>query len=279
MNFRFGVCGFFCFLAFSQTAGPAATFVLEPVADVRILGISGHESRNDANDILSVYTASGNVQRTLIRFDGISVQAGERVSSAVLSLVASTGFGGSNGRPMEVYRVTVPWTENGATWLGSDIGTPWGKPGGDYVGQSGLADIAPYASSRATPAQGQLVLWDIVDLVDEWIEGTAPNHGLLLKSYATNGLTFAQREGPNPAFRPKLTITIDPGPPRLRAELLAGGQVLVSWRGQNVGVLEQNDFPSASGWITSSAPAFVNGRSQVTVQASAARRFFRLRSP
>src|SRR5262245_51172343 len=175
----------FCVLLWAQTLASAATFVLEPEADVRLLGIPGYENANDEKQILSVYTQPGNVQRTLIRFNftELSAAPGEHVVSAALSLRASTGFGGSKGRPTEVYRATAPWNEKAATWIWRDTDVPWSVPGGEYVGQGGLPDAAPYASNSQSPGEGEAVSWEIADLVSAWVEGTVPNNGLLLRSY------------------------------------------------------------------------------------------------
>jgi hypothetical protein len=258
----------------------ASTFIVEPDADLRLLDIRGFENTNEEKAILSVYTEAGNVQRTLMRFnfDEVPIPPGEYVVSAVLSLRASTGYGGSKGNPTEVYRVTSSWNEKTATWNWRDTGVPWSAPGGEYVGQGGLPDLAPYASNNESPAEGGVISWEIANLVAAWVEGTVPNNGLLLRSYDGNGLTFAQRETTTAAFRPNLVI-ITSALPLLRAEAIGGGQVLISWAGLNVGVLEENSALASTGWKASGPVAFAGGRSQVVVPAADARKFFRLRSP
>jgi hypothetical protein len=270
------------FAAVFQARTLAATFTLEPDADARIIDIPGpgFPNANYETDILSVYTAAANVQRTLMRFDlsGVNLPLGERVSAAVLSMVASTGYGASEGQPMEVYRVIAPWNEKGLTWLSRDTGVLWSVPGGDSVGLAGSANASPYAISTDQPTTGQRISWVITALVDEWLEGNSPNNGLLLKSYPGNGLTFVQSESLNVNARPKLTVTTAPGPPRLRAESMDAGQVRLSWRGANVGVLEENELASSAGWLQSGAvPTVVNGRTQVAVQTGGTRKFYRVR--
>lgn len=97
----------------------AATYLLEPIADARVLNYPGDTGVNYAADILSVYTESstGNTQRTFIQFDlsGITLAPTQIVQSATLTLVANTSFGVNNNLPMQIYRVTAPWTETGVT--------------------------------------------------------------------------------------------------------------------------------------------------------------------
>ena len=266
-------------LVCAQTLVSAATSVFEPEADLRLLGLSGLQNQNESAGILSVYTAADNVQRTLIRFSSSDLASlqGQPVTSAVLSLVASTLYGGSTGRATEVYRATASWDEKTATWLSRETGVAWSVPGGDYVGQTGLPDVAPYASNSNSPANGDTISWEITDLVNAWIAGTVPNDGLLLRSYQGNGLTFGQREA-SPALGPKLTITTGL-PPLSVAPPDGSGQVTISWAGQNVGLLEENSAMASVGWTPSGPAVFANGRSQVTVPALDAAKFFRLRSP
>jgi hypothetical protein len=132
-------------------------------------------------------------------------------------LQVSTGFGASQGRATEIYRVTRPWTETGLSWLAPDVKLLWNPEGGEYVGVNGFPDLSPYASNMESPANDQRISWDVTTLVDEWLEGAEPNEGLLMRSYNGNGMTFASRER-TPAAHPRLVITTEPGVPRLRVE-------------------------------------------------------------
>jgi hypothetical protein len=254
------------------------------VADARVIDIPGdsYPNANYEKDFLSVYTAPGNVQRTFMRFDfsGIAFPPGQQVSSAILRLNATTGFGVSRGLPTEVYRVTQPWTEKGLTWRVRDTGVPWAAPGGDYAGRGGAPDHDPYASNSQVVSSPAPVAWDLTILVAEWLEGIAANDGLLLRSYAGNGLTFPSRENSNAGVRPRLEVTISPGPPLLRIDSFSGGQLMLSWRGgADTAMLEENDSLTGSGWNPSSlAVTIAEGRSRVTLGASPGRKFLRLRS-
>jgi hypothetical protein len=261
-----------------------ASYDLLPIKDARVLGFyPGYEDVNFKADILSAYTAAGNVQRTFMQFDlgGVVLEPGQRLASATLKLIASTGFGGSNGKPMEIYAVTRPWTEDGMTWNRADVATLWSKPGGDFAGLGGDLNGSPYSVSTAKPADGAPVTWDLRELVDQWLEGALLNYGLLLKSVEGSALTFTSRESASPALRPVLLITTEPGPPRLRVEReVATGNVVLSWRGVGTAILQERAaLGSGPNWSDSAlAVTSSSGRSVVTLTPGSAPRLFRLRS-
>jgi hypothetical protein len=262
------------------TRNQAETFVLEPVGDVRILSI--FPDSNFENDFISIYTAPGNEQRTLLLFDfnNLPIPTGHQVTSAVLSLIISTGFGRSQGVPMEVYRVVTSWTASGATWKARQSGALWIQAGGDYAGRFGVSDANPYAINSQDPANGDSISWEIAELVQEWLEEFSPNQGLLLRSYFGNGLTFPSVESAtSPAAKPKLTISTAPGLPRLRAVLVPPDQIAISWRGENIGVLEESNTPTGSAWTqTPGTPTVAAGRTELRVPIGNSLKFFRLKS-
>jgi hypothetical protein len=255
----------------------ADTFVLEPVADTQIT--DSLPNGNYANEVLSVFTEPQNTHRTLMRFDleQFELPLDHQPVSAVLTLAASTFFGLSLDRPMEIYQTTVAWTETAATWNQRTAGVAWTSRGGDYVGRTGSPDVDPYATTIASPPEGGLVTWDITELALEWLDGT-PNHGLLLRSHPGNHLVFFHRGATDPARRPKLTITTEPALPRLRIAQLPGGEVSILWRGETTAVLEQNDALSSAGWQRVEVdPVVVGNTTQVRVPASESPMFFRLK--
>jgi len=262
----------------------AAPLELAPSQDARILRLGGYGDANFATDILSVYTFQDNIQRSLIQFDlsQVGLTPGMRVGSAQLVLTASTSYGPSNGKPMEAYRVTREWAETGLTWNRADVGEPWSVPGGDYAGVvSGSAD-SPWAVNTSSPATGEVVTWDVTRLVDLWLEGMAPNYGLLLTSSEGNYLVFQQRESPTIHQRPVLRVELESGPPRLRFERLPNsGGLRLSWRGVGAAVLqERSELNPASAWTDSSLGTVIEGgMSIVEVPPGTASRLYRLRSP
>lgn len=252
----------------------AATYLLESVADARVLHFSGDDAQNYATDILSVYTSTSNAntQRTFLRFDlsSIPLAANDQVQSATLTLIASTYWGANASKPMEVYRVLAPWTETGVSWLNRDATHAWTLPGGDFVGTGGQ----PYAVSTASATNGQPVAWDVTKLVQEWMTNAANNYGLLLKSYDGNYLTFSQRESATPAVRPKLTVVTSL--PQLYT-YSSGEQVVLWWTGGAI-LQEKTNLDPAVAWGDSGRTvAQSNGTNSVTLSGATGNNFFRLR--
>ncbi len=251
----------------------AATYSLQPVADARVIDIPGDTTVNFGGDFLSVYTAVGNVQRSLIQFDlsSITLATNETVQSATLTLIASTDFGfNDTQQPMEIYRVLSPWTETGVTWSNRDATDAWINGGGDFIGTNGL----PYAVSTLSPTNGQPVTWDVTALVQEWLTHASTNNGLLLKSENGNALTFAARES-DPSTRPNLTVITGLAPLYIRS---SGSQVQVWWTSTNSVLQEKTNLNPAIAWGDSlRAVAHSNGTNSVTISPPTGNDFFRLR--
>lgn len=261
------------------TKATAATYSLEPVADARVIALSGYLNLNFSSDILSCYTDSsgGNTQRTFIQFDlsSITLAPTQIVQSATLKLIASTSFGTNTGfQPMEIYRVLSPWSEGSLTWSNRDSTHVWTIPGGDFIG----AGNQPYAVSTASPASGQAVTWDVTALVQEWVSQVTTNYGLMLKSENGNRLTFDQRELATASLRPNLTVIVGPGLPPFHA-YSSGGQVVVWWTSTNAILQERTNLNPAAAWSDSIRPVTqLNGSNAVTISGPKGNNFFRLRN-
>jgi hypothetical protein len=252
----------------------AATYSLDPVADVRAISFLADQNVNFFGDFLSVYTVSSenNTQRTFIQFDLSAIATNQQVESATLTLTASTGFGNNNTQqPMEVYRVLSPWTETGLTWLNRDTTHPWVTPGGDFVGTNGQ----PYAVSTLAATNNQPVTWDVTKLVQEWVTHPATNCGLALISHDGNRLTFSQRQAAA-GLRPNLMVVVDELPPVHAYS--SGGQVVLWWTGTNGVLQEKTNLNPAAIWGDSGRPVNQSsGSNSVTISAPAGNNFFRLR--
>jgi hypothetical protein len=199
----------------------AATLTLAPSADIRILDVFPNSNFFN-NEILSVYTIPGNVQRTLMSFDLSGIPAGQQIVSATLTLTARNADGNnSGGLNMDVHAVTTPWLASQVTWISASTGNTWGTAGGDF-------DPFIYATSNANPSTNDPVTWDLANLVQGWYDGSIPNEGLLLKSFDGNGLTFLSSiPGVAVERRPSLTIEYAPIP-EASSTLLVGAGLLMS---------------------------------------------------
>jgi RHS repeat-associated protein len=172
-----------------------------------------------------VGTNASSVRRTLVRFDLRDVPANATVSDATVSLWESDVLRGSG--TVSAHQVTSDWSEgtgintctgDGASWYdrrAGDVG--WTTPGGDFQTAS-IDSIAKHAGD-----QPRWDSWHLTPLVRQWLNGGAPNLGILLKlddeSYsACTTVTncnywgyISDDYGVAPALRPKLTVTYADG--------------------------------------------------------------------
>lgn len=190
----------------------ATMVILTPAADARLLSNSGNEG---SSSFLSAYNQPGVAQRSVIQFDLAPIPSGNSINSAILTLrVQPILLSNPSGFPIEVYRVTQPWTEAGVTWDHSGL-TPW-TAGGDYAGKDGSREpnAVPYAAnSTANPAANSVLTWDITGLAQEWYTGTYQNNGLLMLSDAgIISVLFYSSESSDPSYVPTLSIDYAPVP-------------------------------------------------------------------
>ncbi len=148
------------------------------------------------------------VNRSLLKFDLSGIPSNATITSATLSLVKT---GGSNSATnVNVHRITADWAEGSGPCSGSSgvsnynkrlSGTNWGTAGGDY---DSTVEAVTSVGGNATYS------WSINNLVQNWVNGTDANYGLLLK-YATEGFsnqkTFGSREHNTASNQPKLSVT------------------------------------------------------------------------
>lgn len=106
--------------------------------------------------------------------------------------------------------VSLPfWCDWGYDWAercyrleGARLGVGGGEP--DKVWRSALR-----FSTSATP---QWVVWDVTDLVGDWLSGGLQNNGVLVKlvdgeeDFAVSGPSFPSSRSASTASRPRLTV-------------------------------------------------------------------------
>lgn len=167
---------------------------------------------------LMYYLGGGYLGHLAVQFDGLNAYIGgpEAVTSAVLSLtIYYPPATDSNPAMLDVYEITQPWA-NGATWFSNGLGSAWATPGG-AVGATAVASITP-----PTNATYATLNWDVTTTVSNWVEGTTPYNGFLVK-WAPGGFnrifyTFGSGVAdviPGFAgygYEPKLTIYTIPEP-------------------------------------------------------------------
>jgi hypothetical protein len=143
----------------------------------------------------------------LIRFDVSFIPANAVVREAKLQLFA-VGWGGDDITvSAHCLKRRVKFCE--ATWNQPRDGETWGVPGGNDP----VTDYCPEPESSFT--SWSILKWydlDLTSLVQSWIAGSMPNHGVVLRSIdSINSLWFASAENTNLDLRPKLVISYGPG--------------------------------------------------------------------
>ncbi|TDM08583.1 MAG: hypothetical protein C4K60_03935 [Ideonella sp. MAG2] len=131
--------------------------------------------------------------QALLEFDLSAIPNGSHVSAAQLSLriIDKQGSG-----LVDLHRIQSYWAE-GATSLFRSFLTAW-------VQQVGDAHAVPVASS---PVQGMGWLsWSVTELVDGWVKGRWPNHGMVLRANTLKSLSLASSDYGTASLRPRLTI-------------------------------------------------------------------------
>jgi RHS repeat-associated protein len=203
--------------------GPAAGQVTYLRND--IAGQTGDECKDyGAAAYLRVGAATnGALHRPLLRFDLGDIPPSATVSTATLSLYHNLTSSATPGK-INLYRATRAWREGdgenncqktGAIWQEAQPDLPWTNPadGGDY-------DPAIIASKTLTTVPAGSDNYIITSLVGQWVAGTAPNHGVLLRldseAIPTSGarwFDYRADDEPDPTHRPQLTVEYtDPSP-------------------------------------------------------------------
>jgi hypothetical protein len=191
------------------------------------------------------------IRRSIIKFDLSGIINGSSPQSATLSLHCTLVAGSVS---IDVRRIiqTQDFT-SGATWNKYDGSVAWTTPGGSL----GSSKYAVATQSCPTPAWKD---WNVLPLVNQFLNGTYPNHGFGLREDSSTEnvnqlLTFDSSETGS-STAPKLTVVTDPNPAGLEgggfqnvlAVDPANGQDVVSG-GDDAGVNISTD--GGQSWVPS----------------------------
>jgi RHS repeat-associated protein len=158
-----------------------------------------HTTNNCDKPYVKVGTDLSVIRRTVLQFNLSTIPSLQTVTSADLSLYQTTG---ASSEDTEVHALTHAWT-TGLTWDTYDGSHGWSNPGGDF--ESTVRAKAIVAASPAT------VHWFPTTLVQDWLDGTTTNDGLLIKQVGENTNyvpAFASSRDTDPTHpHPSLTVT------------------------------------------------------------------------
>jgi YD repeat-containing protein len=166
--------------------------------------------------------ANGVVHRPLFRFDLRDIPAKATVSAATLSLTTSYVTGTTAIPQINLHRATRDWKEGGAAYPGAcnGSGANWNETRGGLRWSAGGGDLDATADATVpakTHAVGTVDSFNVLNLVREWVNGFAPNLGMVLKlASETIGTTnpyfdYGSDDAATASTRPKLVVTFNDG--------------------------------------------------------------------
>lgn len=127
---------------------------------------------------------------------------------------------------LAVHRVTAAWTEEAATWERRDLGESWTLAGGDFDPIPLAVSTIPGGGEQDSAAIDSISIPLPSDLVIEWLENDAGNHGLVLLQrtpgagveFVSRGVGGVNSNGPRLEFVVQLSA---PGAPAAEISVLA----------------------------------------------------------
>ncbi|CAN98241.1 MULTISPECIES: SdrD B-like domain-containing protein [Sorangium] len=129
------------------------------------------------------YSSSVGEKRALFRFDLSPIPAGSLVTSATFYAQTYT----STAQTVYVHQVLAPWSEELVTW-------------------NNFGGMDPAAFTSFVP---NVTGWSSVDLtgiVQDWVNGTAPSHGILLEEGASGKTSYKGSAHTDESYRPLLEV-------------------------------------------------------------------------
>lgn len=183
---------------------------------------------NSAGETLNLYswspTTPHKVANTiLVKVDLSAIPQYATIVDAQLQLYMNTGLGAIDyttsvhkviGKDPILSQVNGYNAFNGEPWAPVPAGTTYNDV------PMGLANIDAAADSVIVNNESGYVAWAVTNMVQEWVEDSATNKGLLIKGEdnpTETGRYFFSSESPSADLRPKLILryTTTPPPPQL----------------------------------------------------------------
>ncbi len=133
------------------------------------------------------------IDRFLVRFSLPAGLNGKRILSADLGFYVWNQSDYHSDEFLDVFALTRSWSEYGATWLNASDGVTWLTPGGDADLYAPVARI-PHLPDASDWDHTFYPAADITSLVQGWVDGLTPNHGLLVMNSGQTGIGLKASE-------------------------------------------------------------------------------------
>jgi len=198
---------YFSAAALLATAASADEVTLHPIKDTYVQSINPDTNFGKSVDMLlgkGTYFGLGFV-RGLVQFDLSSLPSNpDLITSAKLSLYQYRTEPAAGGLPVDVKRITGPWSESTVTWNNHpayDDSKVWASASVGDSFYTGWID------------------WNVLDLVRNQVSGHTQHYGWLLKFYmeiqagaSRLGYFHTMDYAAGPDLRPKLVVQYVPEP-------------------------------------------------------------------
>jgi len=148
-------------------------------------------------------------RRALVRFDLNELAPGTVVESATLRLYSYAQYGQMDRAG--VFHADKPWSEAVATRSYYDVGEdqPWDHHMGDWLDASDVpqGDQPFDEATLVDDNTGKWIEWEVTDLVQAWLDGSLPNHGVLVRAIDGGGThLFRSRDYDDTNVHPQLVV-------------------------------------------------------------------------
>ena len=173
------------------------------------------DTNSGSSSKFSVFRSNAPIH-SLIRFDlsGLPKDTAAKDVALMMYMVGESYAGMNNPMMLEAYAVATDWREDEVTWRNRTRDQEWQTAGGRYDHQNVLAA----SDIPALFGKGWIALKSpsLTRMVNLWITGQKPNHGLLLQPKGEPGgpsskrfVSSEDRDAEYRAYRPKLIISTD----------------------------------------------------------------------
>jgi hypothetical protein len=249
--------------------------------------VSGFPNANyGASQTMDIMAAD--TRRSLIQFNLSNITSNAQIISATMKLYVIVK--GTGDQVVDVRRLTRAWdegtgttgqiTNDGATWNNATNTTLWTTAGGD------MGSIV-WATATITSASAYFN-WDVKNLVQNWVNGTYPNYGMILNISSGSGTTtFATGDNTDSAKRPILEVNwttplnitfVSPTPSSgnttannwvyVNASLINGPatEAKLEWNGTNYTMTNASALPSSNWYLNKTS--LTNGNYTYKVYAN-----------